>query len=111
MDQLTKLMQLVGGGQNLEEVMCTIGIPSISKPTLIEKLLGSAFEDCLNEQMLQAGREERELGIQKNQYHHDVPSINVIVDRGCLRGPVGVLTMQSSVVGVIVGAATKSFCT
>ena len=39
---------LVGGGQNLEEVICTIGIPSISKPTFIEKLLVSAFEDYLN---------------------------------------------------------------
>ena len=30
--------------------MCTIGVPSISKPTFIdiERLLGSAFEDNLN---------------------------------------------------------------
>ena len=49
----------VGGGHsNLEEVMCTIGVPSISKPTFIDikRLLGSAFEDYLNELMLEAGR-------------------------------------------------------
>ena len=54
------------GHSNLEEVMCTIEVPSISKPTFIdiEGLLGSAFGDYLNELMLEAGREERELAIQ-----------------------------------------------
>ena len=49
------------GHSNLEEV-----VPSISKPTFIdiERLLGSAFGDYLNELMLEAGREERELAIQ-----------------------------------------------
>jgi len=41
--------------------MCTIGVPSLSKPTFIniERLLGLAFEDYLNELMLQ----KRELAI------------------------------------------------
>ena len=58
-------MSVGGGHSNLEEVMCTIGVPSISKPNFIdfEGLLGSASEDYLNELMLQAGREERELAI------------------------------------------------
>ena len=54
-------MSVGGGHSNLEEVMCTIGVPSISKPTFIdiERLLGSTFEDYLNELMLQAGRGEK----------------------------------------------------
>jgi len=44
-------MSVAGGHSNLEEHMCTIGVPSISKPTFIdiERLLGSAFEGYLNE--------------------------------------------------------------
>ena len=54
-------MSTGGGCNNLEELLCTIGIPSMTKPTFIkiERLLGSAFETYLGELMLQAGREEK----------------------------------------------------
>ena len=60
-----------GGCNNLEESLCTIGIPSMSKPTFIEieRLLGSAFEAYLGELMLQAGIEEKEIAIKNNEYH------------------------------------------
>ena len=50
-----------GGCNNLEELLCTIGIPSMSKPTFIEieRLLGSFFEAYLGELMLQAGEEKQ----------------------------------------------------
>ena len=49
-----------GGCNNLEKLLCTIDIPSMSKSTFIEieRLLGSAFEIYLGELMLQAGQEE-----------------------------------------------------
>ena len=54
-----------GGCNNLEELLCTIGIPSMSKPTFIEieRLLGSFFEAYLGELMLQAGEEEKQIAI------------------------------------------------
>ena len=73
-----------GGCNNLEEFLCTIGIPSMSKPTFIEieRLLGSAFEVYLGKLMLKAGQEEKELAIQNNEYHQNVRAITVIVDGG-----------------------------
>ena len=75
-------MSTVGGCNNLEELLCTIGILSMSKPTFIEikRLLGSAFEIYLGEFMLQAGQEEKELAIQNNEYHQNTLAITVIVD-------------------------------
>ena len=54
-----------GGCINLEELLCTIGIPLMSKPTLIEieMLLGSCFEAHLSELMLQVGQGEKQLTI------------------------------------------------
>ena len=103
-------MSVGGGHSNLEELMCTIGVPSISKPTFIdiERLLGSAFEDYLNELMLEAGRKERELAIPNSQYHHDVPAITVIVDGGWSKRSHGHSYNANSGVGVIFGAATKN---
>ena len=77
-------MSTGGGCNNLEESLCTIGIPSMSKPTFIEieRLLGSAFEAYLGELMLQAGIEEKEIAIKNNEYHQNVSSITVIVHRG-----------------------------
>ena len=43
-----------GGCDSLEELLCTIGVPSMSKPTFIEieRLLGISFEQYLSELML-----------------------------------------------------------
>ena len=77
-------MSTGGGCNNLEELLCTIGIPSMTKPTFIkiERLLGSAFEIYLGELMLQAGQEEKNLAIQNSKYHQNIPAITVIVDGG-----------------------------
>ena len=55
---------LTGGGCiSLEEFLCTIGVPSISKPTFIEieRLLGLSFDQYLGELMLQAGMKRNKL--------------------------------------------------
>ena len=102
-------MSVGGGHSNLEELMCTIGVPSISKPTFIdiERLLGSAFEGYLNELMLEAGKQERELAIQNNEDHHGIPAITVIVDGGWSKRAHGHSYNVNSGVGVMFGAATK----
>jgi len=74
-------MSVGGGHSNLDEVMCTVGVLSISKPD-VERLLGSAFEEYLNELMLEAGRERREFSVQNNRYHEGIPAITVVVDGG-----------------------------
>ena len=63
--------------------------------------------DYLNELMLQTGREERELAIQNNQYHHDIPAITVIVYGGWSKRFHGHSYSANSGVGVIFEAATK----
>ena len=53
---------VTGGGCNsLEELLCTIGVPSLSIPTFIkiERLLGASFVNCLGKLMFQAGLEEK----------------------------------------------------
>ena len=102
-------MSTGGGCNNLEELLCTIGIPSMSKPTFIEieRLLGSAFEIYLGELMLQAGQEEKELAIQNNEYHQNMPAITVIVDGGWSKRSHKHSYNANSGVGVIFGAATK----
>ena len=102
-------MSTGGGCNNLEELLCTIGIPSMTKPTFIkiERLLGSAFETYLGELMLQAGREEKHLAIQNNKYHQTIPAITVIVDGGWSKRSHKHSYNANSGVGVIFGAATK----
>ena len=56
---------------NLEELVYTIGIPLVSKPTFneIKRLLGLTFDSYLGELMLQAGQKEKQLAIENNEYH------------------------------------------
>ena len=61
-------MSTGGGCNSLEELLYTIRILSMSKPTFIEieRLLGLSFDQYLGELMLQAGREEKQIAIQNN---------------------------------------------
>ena len=102
-------MSTGGGCNSLEELLCTIGIPSMSKPTFIEieRLLGLSFDQYLGELMLQAGREEKEIAIQNNEYHQGIPAVTVIVDGGWSKRSHKHSFNANSGVGVIFGAATK----
>ena len=102
-------MSTGGGCNNLEELLCTIGVPSISKTTFIEieRLLGISFEQYLSEFMLQAGLEEKQIAIQNKTFHQEVPAITVIVDGGWSKRSHKHSYNANSGVGVIFGAATK----
>ena len=47
-----------------------------------ERDIGHAWKQILQQSMAEAGREERQLAIQRGDYHEGVPSITVIVDGG-----------------------------
>lgn len=102
-------MSTGGGCNSLEELLCTIGVPSLSKPTFIEieRLLGTSFENYLGELMLQAGLEEKKIAIQNNKFHQGVPAVTVIVDGGWSKRTHKHSYNANSGVGVIFGAATK----
>ena len=71
-----------GGCSSLEESLTIMGAPSLSKSVFIdiERYLGSSFEDYLNELMLRAGQEEKQIakGPSRNLYLLSV----LIVDGG-----------------------------
>ena len=77
-------MSTGGGCNSLKELLCTIGVPSISKPTFIEieRLLGLSFDQYLCELMLQAEYEEKQIAIENDEYHQGIPAITVIVVGG-----------------------------
>ena len=102
-------MSTAGGCNSLEELLCTIGVPSISKPTFIEieRLLGLSFDQYLGELLLQAGYKEKQIAIENYEYHQGIPAITVIVDGGWSKRSHEHSFNANSGVGVIFGATTK----
>ena len=98
-----------GGHSSLEEVLATLGVPSLTKRmfTEIERCLGTSFEQLLLELMVKSGREEKQIAEQNNNYHEGVPAITVVVDGGWSKRSHKHSYNANSGVGVIFGAATK----
>jgi hypothetical protein len=74
-----------GGGQRkLNEVLASINVPGISKPTftLIETQIGGKWEQVLSQEIKRAGEEEKRLAIERKDFFHGVPSVTVVVDGG-----------------------------
>ena len=98
-----------GGHSSLEELLSTLGVPSLTKRmfTEIERCLGTSFEQLLFELMAKTGKEEKQIAQLKNDYHQGVPAITVIVDGGWSKRSHKHSYNANSGVGVIFGAATK----
>ena len=99
-----------GGGHNsLEEMLATLGVPSLAKRmfTEIERCLGTSFEQLLLELMVKTGNEEKQMAKQNNEYHEGIPAITVVVDGGWSKRSHKHSYNANSGVGVIFGAATK----
>ena len=98
-----------GGHSSLEEVLATLGIPSLTKRmfTEIERCLGTSFEQLLLALMIKTGKEEKQMAKQDNNYHEGVPAITVIVDGGWSKRSHKHSYNANSGVGVIFGAVTK----
>ena len=86
-----------------------MGIPSMSKTTFAatERLLGDAMKRALTEKMTDSGRQERELAIDKNDYHQGVPAIAVVADGGWSKRSHKHSYNAKSRVAVIFGQKTK----
>ena len=98
-----------GGHSSLEEVLVTLGIPSLTKRmfTEIERCLGTSFEQLLLALMIKTEKEEKQMAKQDNNYHEGVPAITVIVDGGWRKRSHKHSYNANSGVGVIFGAVTK----
>ena len=64
--------------------MLAYKIPSVTKATSIqlEHYLGTVFEQLVSDNLLAAGKEERDLAIPNGKYHCGVPAITVVADGG-----------------------------
>ena len=75
----------VGGGFNsLEESLSVLNIPVMTKRSFVhaEHMIGKWWWTILEESMLSAGKEEKQIAVTKGHYHQGVPAITVIVDAG-----------------------------
>ena len=97
-----------GGFNNLEQLLCIIGIPPLSKPVFVDiERLGHLFEQYLTKLMFEAGKEERQIAIDNQKYHQIIPCITVIVDAGWSKRSHQHSYNANSGIGMIFGAATN----
>ena len=77
-------MCTVGGHSKPGETMSIVGVPVMTKKSFIdtERDIGEMWKQALQQSMLEAGRREREIAIQKGHFHEGVLAITVIVDGG-----------------------------
>ena len=100
----------VGGGFNsLQESMSVLGVPVMTKQSFIdtERIIGKWWWTALEESMLAAGKEEKQIAIKNEQYHQGIPAITVIVDGGWCKRTHKHSYNALSGVGVIFGKETK----
>ena len=102
-------MSIGGGFSPLEESMATLGVPVMTKKTFIqtESVIGQWWWELLCESMKQACEEERQLAIQRGDFHQGVPAINVIVDGGWSKRSHKHSYNAKSGVGIIIGKETN----
>ena len=98
-----------GGYSKLNETMATLGVPCMSQNNFIatERQIGEWWRGKLNESMLEAGREERKLAIERKDFHENVPATTVIVDAGWSKRSHRHSYNAKSGVGVIIGFYTQ----
>ncbi len=73
-----------GGHTNLQDTMSVVGVPVMTKATFVntERDIGEWWKRELQASMIEAGKEERQLAVEKGNYHEGVPAITVILDGG-----------------------------
>ena len=73
-----------GGHSRLEETLVVLGVPVMTKCSFIstERGIGDQWRKRLEQSMVEAGREERWLAIERGDFHEGAPSVTVIVDGG-----------------------------
>ena len=102
-------MSTGSGHASLKESMAYLGVPVMTKRTFIstERNIGEWWRERLQQSMKEAGELERQLAIDRGEYHEGVPAISVVVDGGwCKRSHRHTYNAKSGV-GIIIGLATK----
>ena len=94
-----------GGAEHLEEQLACLQIPSVTKATFIqlERYLGTVFEQIVSDNLLAAGKEERDLAIANDEYYCGVPAITELVDDGWSKRSHKHSYNAKSGVGIILG--------
>jgi hypothetical protein len=98
---------------HLNEFMATMNSPGLSQPTFstIETDIGKWRHAVLEQYMLSAGQEERQLAIERNDYHQEVPAITVITDGGWSKRTHTHSYNAAGGVAIIIGKETKKTIT
>ncbi|KAJ8304705.1 hypothetical protein KUTeg_018288 [Tegillarca granosa] len=97
------------GESNLNELMGTRNSPGMSQQTfsVIEQEIGDLLSICVEEDLIQAGAEERRIAIEKGHYDDGVACITVIADGGWSKRSHWHSYNALGGVGVIIGAETE----
>ena len=97
-----------GGHTQLQETMSIAGVPVMSKTSFIqtERDIGEWWKVQLRESMIEAGKEERRLAIERDDYHQGVPAVTVYVDGGWSKRSHKHSYNANSGVAIIIGKAT-----
>ena len=97
-----------GGHSRLQETMSTLGIPVMSPKNFIntERGTGEWWQQQLQAEMEEAGKEEKPLAVEWGDYHQGVPAVTVIVDAGWSKCSHKHSYNTKSGVGMIIGKAT-----
>ena len=98
-----------GGHTRLEESLGVLGVPVMTKPRFIstERAIGEQWRKVLTESMVEAGKEEKQMAIERGDFHEGVPAITVIVDGGWSKRSHKHSYNANSGVGIIIGKETK----
>lgn len=97
-----------GGHTPLKETMSVLGVPVMNKSCFqqTERDIGEWWTRRLEQEMLEAGKEEKRLAQERNDYHQGVPAVTVIVDGGWSKRSHKHSYNAKSGVGIIIGQAT-----
>ena len=97
-----------GGAQPMNQFLSTVGIPGLPPSTfsLIEEQIGLWWKVILEEDMIKAGQEEKEIAEREGRYFQGVPAITVIADGGWSKRSHKHSYVAYSGVGIVIGKKT-----
>ena len=97
-----------GGYASLSNTMSVLGVPVMSKGsfTPTQSDIGEWWHQKLNDAMIEAGKQEKKLAEERDDYHQGVPCITVIVDGGWSKRSHKHSYNAKSGVGIVIGLCT-----
>jgi hypothetical protein len=96
------------GAAHLNETLATMGVPGISQTSFsrIEDEISTWWKNILDEDMLEAGRQEKELAEKRQDFHQGIPAITVVCDGGWSKRSHKHTYNAMGGVAIVIGAAT-----